>query len=93
MNFFELYEKVHNLPDFCRIYHEKVVHLKSDVHYCIPYYLKSLYQKASLEAYYLRKKKKMSTKISVVGGKMVLFGKLRLENETGQYVKLAEYQF
>ena len=26
MKFSELYEKVHNLPDFCRISHEKVVH-------------------------------------------------------------------
>ena len=34
MKFSELYEKVHNLPDFGRISHEKVVRLKSDLHYC-----------------------------------------------------------
>ena len=34
MKFSELYEKVLNLSDLCRISHEKVVHLKSDVHYC-----------------------------------------------------------
>ena len=38
MKFSELYEKVHNLPDFCRISHQKVVHLKSDVHYSIWFY-------------------------------------------------------
>ena len=59
----------------------------------IPFYLKDMYKKVSLEAYHLRKKKKMKTKISVVGGRMVLFGKLGSEGETGQYVKLAEYQF
>ena len=32
MKFSDLYEKVHNLPDFGRISHEKVVHLKSDLH-------------------------------------------------------------
>ena len=33
MKFSELYEKVQNLPDFGRVCHEKVVQLKSDVHY------------------------------------------------------------
>ena len=35
MKFSELYEKVHNLPDFGRIPHEKVIHLKSDVNYSL----------------------------------------------------------
>ena len=34
MKFSKSYEKVHNLPAFGRILYEKVVHLKSDVHYC-----------------------------------------------------------
>ena len=33
MKFSKFYEKVHNLPAFGRILHEKVDHLKSDVHY------------------------------------------------------------
>ena len=32
MKFSEFYEKVHNLPAFGKILHEKVDHLKSDVH-------------------------------------------------------------
>ena len=44
MKFSELYEKVHNLPDFCRIYHEKVAHLKSDAHYSTAFTVTYFYQ-------------------------------------------------
>ena len=40
-NFSKFYEKVHNPSAFARIFHEKVVHLKSDVHYCRVNLLKS----------------------------------------------------
>ena len=43
MKFSELYEKIHNMPDFGRVSHEKVVNFKSDIHYYSVYLTLALF--------------------------------------------------